>query len=513
MSLGSDPAALDGEPERRPLTSVRLLLLLAMAGCVRSGPAAPAPGRLSLAAAIADGGELAGAQWGLLAVELATGDTLVSRNPALRFVPASTLKIATTIAALDLLGPGYRWSTELWAAGSIDSASAMLHGDLVIPGTGDPTLSQRWWPAEREPLSLLVAGTRNRGISHVTGTLVVDASHWDSTSVQESWMVGDLPLAFSATGGTFVIGEGETHVEVEGGNAPGDVPTVRWWPPGEDDFLASRLTTTDDTVLAVRASYLPESRRLVLTGTVPVGLVDTLSFATRDPVRQAAAALHRSLVAGGVSVEGGWRVAWEPGERFGLDCVTGMAPPCETGELLAALPSPTLLEVAEGSLGPSQNWIAEQILRTVGASVGERGGWDAATAAVRRYLVDSVELDSLDVRLVDGSGLSTQDLLTPRALVHLLGYARSRPWGDGYRAALAEPGEKGSTLEDRLQELKGRVFAKTGTQTNVAALAGYVIDEGGREIALAVLVNGSNLPAPRTRAAIDRIVRLVASGR
>lgn len=459
-----------------------LLVLLGGCGGARPQSAGPVPRPADALAAIIDRDPLAGAQWGVLAVDLATGDTLLVRAPAVRFIPASTLKIVTTVAALDLLGPEYRWHTDLWTGGPIDSTTATLHGDLVVPGTGDPSLSPRWsdraplrpgpFEATPDPIDLFESALPDAGIRRVTGALVIDASLWDSTTVRASWMVDDLPFAYSATGGALTLAEGETRVEVRGGAAAGDPVAVRWWPLGEEGFVRSGLTTGGGDALDVTASYLPESRVLELTGTVPPGRVDTLAFATRDPVRQAAAALHRALVTSGAVIEGGWRIEWEPGARYGAGCVTGSTPPCTAGRLLRGLGSPPLVEMVASMLGSSQNWIAEQMIRTLGQLEGGRAGWDEGTAAAARRVEQAVGASPLDVRLVDGSGLSVQDLLAPRALVQILRYAHARPWGAAFRTALPEPGEEETTLSGRLLDLSGRVFAKTGSLTNVATLAG-----------------------------------------
>jgi D-alanyl-D-alanine carboxypeptidase/D-alanyl-D-alanine-endopeptidase (penicillin-binding protein 4) len=492
-----------------------LLLLAACGGAPRSGAQpAPAPGEVSEAAlaAILDQEPVAGAQWGVLAVDLGSGDTLLARNAATRFLPASTMKVATALAALELLGPDFRWRTELWSSAPIDSASATLPGDLVLPGTGDPTLSPRFYPDEPRALDLLGTALRDLGVRRVTGALVIDASAWDSTTVQDTWMVGDLPFDYGATGGAFTLNEGETRIEVRGGAASDETPTIDWWPKGEDVFVISRLATADTGRADVSASYLPESRRLELTGTVPRGVVDTLAFATRDPVRQAAAALYRRLTAEGAQIDGGWRVEWSRAVAYGNGCVSGSAPPCPSGRILRGLGSPPLIDVVAGDLAPSQNWMSEQILRTLGAAGGARGSWGEGSRTARRQLIGA-GVDSLDMRIVDGSGLSTQNLLTPRALVRMLQHARTRPWGEAFRKAMAEPGEEQSTLETRLTDLSGRVFAKTGTLTNVGALAGYVVDERGREIAFAILANASNLPGAVSRQAIDDVVRMLAGRR
>jgi D-alanyl-D-alanine carboxypeptidase/D-alanyl-D-alanine-endopeptidase (penicillin-binding protein 4) len=132
---------------------------------------------------------------------------------------------------------------------------------------------------------------------------------------------------------------------------------------------------------------------------------------------------------------------------------------------------------------------------------------------LRRYLVEEVGVDSLDLRLRDGSGLSAQNVLTPRGQVRLLEHVRSGPWGDAYRAALAEPGEQGGTLENRLGGLQGRVFAKTGSLTNVASLSGYLLRPDGSTVIFSIMSNGSGLPGSRVQAAIDQVVRVLAEGR
>ena len=449
---------------------------------------------------------LAGAQWGLLAVDLATGDTLLAHNAHRRFVPGSTMKLLTTVTALDQLGADYRWRTEMWTGGAINSTSGVLRGDLVLKATGDPALSARFWNVAGQPLDGLASALFDAGVRRVTGILVVDASRWDSATVRDSWMVDDLPFEYAATGGAFVVGEGVTHVELTGGQTPGQAATVRWWPHGEDGFVRSHVTTTTGDPTPVEASYLPESHALEISGSVLLGTVDTVTFATRDPVRQAAATLYRAITKTGVAVEGGWRVAWEPGEALGDDCVTGASRPCQSGRILMAVDSPPLIEVLTGTLKPSQNWIAEQIVRTLGAGEGRPAGWDSGTAAVRAHIETIVGVDSVDLNVVDGSGLSVHNLATPRSLVQILLYSHARPWGSLYKATLPQPGEEGGTLSERLLELQGRLFAKTGSLTNVGSLAGYVIDRRGREIAFAVMVNGANLPATAVREGIDAVV-------
>mgnify|MGYP006278925973 CR=1 FL=1 len=474
--------------------------------------------------------------WGVLVMDPASGEVLYSRNAHRKFVPASNMKILATATALSLLGPEYRYRTEIWGVGELEGAEGVLDGDLVLRGVGDPTLSPRFYPSATAPLDSLARGLRSRGVERVEGSLVVDASAWDSTSVPGSWMVGNLPWRYAATGGAFTIGEGEMVVEVTGAREEGGPARVRWWPPTEPDFFtAAFVTTHPDSSTEMEVHYLPESRRLRVEGRVPAGTVDTVSVAQRDPVRLAAAALLRTLEEAGIAVEGGLRIGWEPGEPLGPGpCLSGRVPPeppeepargqapaadldpqlllprCPGSQPLTSLTSPPLSEIVEAILEPSQNWMTEQLLRTLGMERGLEGSWREGFRVERTFLVEEVGVDSLDFTFRDASGLAAYNLVTPRGLVEILRYMHRSPHARLYRRALAEPGEEEGTLRSRLSGLEGRVFAKTGTITHVNSLSGYLVTRQGRELIFSVLTNGSGLPSGLVREGIDRVVRAAA---
>jgi len=154
--------------------------------------------------------------------------------------------------------------------------------------------------------------------------------------------------------------------------------------------------------------------------------------------------------------------------------------------------------------------MTEQLVRALGAEFGDEGSWNEGVSVVETYLVEEFGVDSLDISARDGSGLSAYNLVTPRAVVRILDQMRSGPFGEEYRAAMAEPGEEGSSLERRLEGLEGRVFAKTGTISNVNSLSGYLVRESGQDVIFSILTNGSGLPSSRVRAAIDEVVRILA---
>jgi D-alanyl-D-alanine carboxypeptidase/D-alanyl-D-alanine-endopeptidase (penicillin-binding protein 4) len=478
-------------------------LTLGLGGCATLGLAADTVDRRAIDDVLR-APPLERAHVGVLAVEAGSGRTLYARNADRWFVPASNQKVLVAAAAWSLLGPDYRWRTELHAAGTVHEGR--LEGDLVLVASGDPSLSRRYWGSGTAALDALANRVRASGVHEVSGRLVVDVSRWDSTTVAPTREVDDLVFAYGATGGAFAIDEGELQVVVRGAARAGEPADVEWSPRGEDGRVYARVETVPpEGATRVAARYFPESRRLVLEGTVGAGRIDTLAFAQRDPVRWASAELAAALARAGVRVRGGWTVRWTQDDKQGAGVGNG-------GECaaLAALESPPLARIVADMLGPSQNWIAEQLVRTLGAEAGRAGSLADGLATLAAFLRLEVGVDSLDVRPRDGSGLSAYNLVTPRALVRVLAYMDARPDRETFRGALAEPGEKGSTLEDRLAGLEGRVFAKTGSISNVHSLSGFIAGRPGGDVVFSILMNAAGAPPGEVRGAIDRVVRLLA---
>jgi D-alanyl-D-alanine carboxypeptidase/D-alanyl-D-alanine-endopeptidase (penicillin-binding protein 4) len=455
--------------------------------------------------------------WGIRIADPDRGEILYSRNAHRKFVPASNMKVLATSTALSLLGPEYRYETDFYGVGSMGEDPGVLEGDLLLRASGDPTLSERFYPSAEAPLDSLARGLWESGLRSVTGSLVVDVSTWDSTTVPGSWMVQNLAGVSGATGGAFSIAEGVLTVEVTAGAEAGSPAQARWWPHSEEDFVSVQMATVErDTVQRRRTvEYLPESRRLRIQGAVETGRVDTIRIGQRDPVRLASAAMLRALERQGVRVRGGVRIAWDRGERLGPGtCTTGSDDPpdqaCEGAVRLTGISSPPMSKIVKAILEPSQNWMTEQLVKTLGAERGEGGSWQEGFAIEEKFLAEEVGVDSLDVFYQDGSGLSAYNLVTPRAMVRILEYMRTSPHATIFKDALASPGEEPGTLSRRLLSLEGRVFAKTGTINHVNSLSGYLITDSGRELIFSILTNGSGISSALVRAGIDQVVETLA---
>jgi serine-type D-Ala-D-Ala carboxypeptidase/endopeptidase (penicillin-binding protein 4) len=478
-----------------------LVLVLQAAGCASAGAmagsAAPTPAS-ALAIrieAIIDAPPLHRTSWGILITDAATGTVLYSRNAERHFIPASNMKLVVGAVALDRFGPDHRYRTELRAA-------SRTGGDvsrLVAVGAGDPTWSARFHDTSAAVFDSMAVRVASAGI-HRIGELIIDASLFRDEAVHPTWEVSDLPGIYAPPVDAFAAAEGTFRLALAGDSVVGVAGSAQVVSPLRQPLRATVLTDTAGAPTVVRTDYTARRDTIFISARVGVRVADTVTLAVTRPAESAAAAFADALQRQGV-MTGSVRVVRDSAEAAQLRDGT---------VVVAVLASPPMVQIVEGILRSSQNWMAEQVLKTLGAEFAGEGSWRAGQTEQRRYLETVVGVDSGALVLRDASGMSAQNLLTPAATVALLDHARSQPWGEAFRSALPQPGLAGSTLSGRLQGLEGRVFAKTGTISNVNALSGYFLTDGGRDILFSVVSNGSGLPAATVRTAIDEVVRAMA---
>jgi serine-type D-Ala-D-Ala carboxypeptidase/endopeptidase (penicillin-binding protein 4) len=240
------------------------------------------------------------------------------------------------------------------------------------------------------------------------------------------------------------------------------------------------------------------------------------ALAIEDPAEFAASLFRELLEARGVAVYGKERTRHT--ELASLSTLTVVAvAPARGGEgparslpnqplVLASYQSKSLMEDVRVINKVSQNLHAEILLRLMGREKGTAGTVEGGLEVLRGFL-NKAEVPSDQYAFYDGSGLSRQNLVTPHAVVQLLRYAATQPWGKNFRDTLPISGVDGS-LSDRFKNLptQGRVYGKTGSLGGVKTLSGYAITNHGEQVAFSILTNNFNLPGNRVNDAIDGIV-------
>jgi D-alanyl-D-alanine carboxypeptidase/D-alanyl-D-alanine-endopeptidase (penicillin-binding protein 4) len=459
------------------------------------------------------------AYWGALVVDRDRGETLYELNAEHFFRPGSNTKIFTTAFALAALGPDHHFTTKLGARISL-SEDGRLPGDLIFFGSGDPDLSNRKFPyagkVEREGpvekiLIELAEAAIAKGLKEVDGDIVADDSIFPYDPYPAGWSVGDLFFTFGAPVSAIAFNENSISIEIRPGDHEGDPAAIVVEPGAAIDTFGNEISTN-------AASEKPDFsvvRRpglnfILLRGSIPLGHAPCkLDLAMTDPSETTARALKQILEARGVRVTGGIRVRHAPPPLRSVDVPvvlgSGWPAPPSNFYVLAEHVSPALLECIRLTNKISQNLHAELLLRTVGQAKTGVGTTDAGLWGEQNFLKSAGIRDGDEV-LVDGSGLSQNNLVTPRAMMDLLLYAFRQPWGADFLSTLPVAGVDG-TLENRMKgtAAAGQVQAKTGTLEHESSIAGYATTLGGEHLVFAIFGNNNPQRGYDRTAALDEI--------
>jgi D-alanyl-D-alanine carboxypeptidase/D-alanyl-D-alanine-endopeptidase (penicillin-binding protein 4) len=484
------------------------LAVLFLSGCAHSAPARPAPPAApALKQLQADIDAILGqppferTYWGIVVKSLKTGETLYSLNARKLMMPASNMKIVTLAAAAATLGWNYTYETTVSAAGPIDNG--LLAGDLIVTGSGDPSLMAADGMADRV-FADWASKLRAAGIRVVNGRIVGDDRSFDDEEIGFGWSWDDLQDDYAAGVGALQFNENMARVTVTPGLAVGAPAGIAIDPAGTGLIVDSEVTTAaEGAPAAIRTRRLPGSAHLLLRGTIGLaGRPSIEAVSVDNPTMFFVKSLRTALIANGVDVRGNAVDIGDSVQRSAESLALR-----QNGSPLVTYRSPPLSELALRLMKTSQNQYAETLLKTMGHGTAAAGRASVASA------LQPWGVAAADLIQRDGSGLSRYDYVTAEALATVLVHVdRDQTLRAPFQASLPIAGRDG-TLSNRMKgtAAEGNAKAKSGSMSNVRGLSGYVTAADGEPLVFSILANNFEMAPAVINAAADAIVVRLAT--
>jgi len=409
-------------------------------------------------------------EWGLMAWSVDRKEPLFAVNAEKPMTPASNNKVFTAVWALTVLGPDYRFPTDLLVSGNVQGG--VLQGDVILKGSGDPALG---YPAfDKDPLESLrpmARALRAKGITSIQGGVIGDASVFDSVPHGPNWPrdTGNGVSAYAPTVSGLAFQRNLIWVDVRNGgwklqpDAP-EIPVVNQARGGGRGF-------------AVRK---PDNDTVILRGGITGSAFRRYMVGVQDPAVMAAAALRQVLREAGITVAG--------------RAVRGVTP--QGAKLVHRHYSVPLSVIVRKMNRESDNFFAEHLWQAAQAGHGSYAEGGKASAA---FYQARAGIPQGQLWQADGSGLSADNRITALAMTRALSYADHQPWREVFHESLPVGGEPDGTLKHLFTTgpAKGNLHAKTGYIKQVRTLSGYVKARNGERIVFSFLYNGRNTSGAR----------------
>ncbi|WP_338489724.1 D-alanyl-D-alanine carboxypeptidase/D-alanyl-D-alanine-endopeptidase [Pseudomonas trivialis] len=433
---------------------------------------------------------LNGATVSLMVRDARSGSTLYQHNPRTRLIPASNLKLLTTAAAMDVLGPQYRFATQLLSNGA--QQGDRLTGNLYLRGLGDPTMQFADYQA-------LAAQLASLGVRQVQGDLVVDDTWFDAERLGVDWAQDDESTYYGAQISALTVSPnadfdaGTLLVTAKAPVTVGQPVSVEISPATDYVQLSNRAVSGPGNTYGITRQH--GTNLLQLSGALAPGKQSRQWVSVWEPTQLVANLFEQALAQQGIQV-------------MGRRVIGGASP--ASALLLAEHQSAPLQQLITPLLKLSNNNMSEALLKAMGRKTANAGTAQAGVAAVAAFMKRQ-GMDPATLSQVDGSGLSRRNLVSSQNLTDVLLATAKQPWFDAWYNALPIAGNAdrltGGSLRYRLRgtAAANNLHAKTGSMAGVSSLSGYITDAGGRRLVFSMISNNYVSDAAPIRALENRL--------
>jgi len=423
---------------------------------------------------------MANASLSFFVADADSGNVLIAYNPRMSLIPASTLKLVTSAAALELLGPEYTFKTTLGYTGTLNRRSGRLDGNIFITGGGDPSLGSEYFKDHyREFISSWVEEIKKAGIKKIRGKILTDDSYYDFEPVPPRWLWEDMGTYYGAGVFGLSVYDNSSRIRVKSSPDSSRVDIIEITPALQDFTFTNKLAASGkkENWYVFAAPY---SRSGWLSGTIPVSNEEiVLDASITDPPLLIAKILHEKLETEGVDI------SEEP-------ATIRLEPEISSKNItyITETVSPFLSLIVEVLNTESVNLYAEHLVKELGKRYEKRGTTAAGVKVIRDFLGSS-GIDTTGLFIEDGSGLSSRNGINSEQLVKLLIFMRNRgKHFDLFYSSLPDAGRNGTLTQYFTDPVfDSNLKAKSGSMTRVRCYAGYFTTLSGRHLAFSILIN------------------------
>ncbi len=433
---------------------------------------------------------------GVFMQDAQTGRVLASSEPQQSLVPASTLKLLTTGAALELLGADFRFETKLAYTGEIRNDS--LLGDLVVIGGGDPALGSEYFKdhyLKKHFLDIWVDSLKQRNIHFIGGNIIVDASVYEQQLIPNTWVWEDIGNYFGAGACGLSVYDNLYEIHLSSPDTVGlQTHIVSTIPEIPEITFDNQVLSSDINRDRAYVFGSPLDNERVLRGTIPKGKSDfVIKASVPNPPLLLGWQLKHKIEDEGIGIEGSIDVNFQQGKI------------CET-TLLAKTISPALIDIISVTNHESVNLFAEHLLKHMAYLECGQGSTEVGVKVVADFW-KSKGIETTGLFMVDGSGLSRFNAITAKQMVGVLDYMKNES-EDGSEFINSLPTVPNGTLYYFHAEYfpDNGLYAKSGSMTRVRCFAGQLKTKSGREILFSVFLNNFSCSQSKAIRAIEDLL-------
>lgn len=433
---------------------------------------------------------------GLSVLDLASNKTIYQKNQDRYFVPASVMKVFTAAGNLIYLGPDYQFETELFTDGHLIE-EGKLDGNVYVKFSGSPSFTS-------DELEKLLAHLSELGVKSITKNIYLMSPNESAEPYGPGWMIEDLDYAYGAPTMPFVLDKNQLTLIVNPGSKVGDKTELRFNKPYLKEAISiNNQTTTEEKGHYCRIRYhMDQNNQLTVEGCMILGRASSeKNVAIRNPELYVTERIKAILKGLSIELKGDDSLKKEVSEKALI--------------YLASHHSPRLSHLIQPMLKDSDNLFADTLFLNLGDQYYKKDvNYRQAGLAIKRILKKYANISLSKAVIVDGSGVSRYNLITPEQLVNVLSFLYKQfPISYEFLAGLSVAGRDGTLYKRHLlTESTQFIRAKTGTMQGVVSLAGFLPSKNGHPLAFAIIINGipqGGVGLSKYRALEDELAKLL----